>query len=78
MMKTGLRPNLSMVKMQRNCARSARTLLIAWYLSAFSADIPIWAKIGTEKYWIAETPVNWTAAWMEQARNKRRNADLGE
>jgi hypothetical protein len=54
----------------------ARTLLIAWYLSAFSGEMPICAKMGTEKYWTAETPVSWIDAWIEQARNRRRKADL--
>jgi hypothetical protein len=40
----------------------ARTLLIAWYLRAFSGEMPICAKMGTEKYWTAETPVSWIEA----------------
>lgn len=77
MIRTGLRPNLSMVNMQANCAISASTLLMAWYCSALSGEMPICAKMGTEKYCTAETPVSWIEAWMEQARKRRRKADLG-
>jgi hypothetical protein len=56
-MKTGRLPNLSIVNMQAPCEIRARMLLIAWYFKALSAEIPIWPKMVTEKYWIAETPV---------------------
>ena len=76
LISTGRRPNRSMVNRHANCAMSASTLLMAWYFSAFSAEMPICAKMGTEKYWIAETPVSWIEAWIEQARKRRRKADL--
>ena len=67
---------MSMKAMQNPCAISASTLLIAWYLSVSDVEIPICSKIGTEKYWIADTPVIWIDACTAQARKRRRKADL--
>jgi len=40
-----------------NCAISPRMLFIPWYKRVWEADIPIWANMVGEKYWIADTPV---------------------
>jgi hypothetical protein len=31
--------------------------LMPWYNKVFEVEIPIWAKIAGEKYWMADTPV---------------------
>lgn len=54
---SGRRPTRSMRKKKMNWASSPIMEFIPWYSSVFEVEMPIWAKMAGEKYWIAETPV---------------------
>lgn len=73
---SGRLPTRSIKKKKMAWASSPMIELMPWYSNVLCVEIPIWAKMAGEKYWIAETPVIWADAWHAQASMIRRVLDL--